>query len=322
MWNDPSPNLESAIRYAVDMGVLIVAGSGSFDGLRSIYPYPAAYEGVIAVGATGETDAISNISGRGFNVDVTAPGENITTTKSGSDALDRYYFTSAVGTPIAASHVAGVLSLLLAKGVTPPAAVGAIYSGAVDLGALGRDDTYGWGRVDACGALNAAGFTCPVGGVTPTPVPTPISTPTPIFTPVVSPRPSPTPTPTPRASSTPTPSPTLTPTPTPTATPTSGLSLKVLLYGRVSSNSGFSSTGVSGTAPLTGVDFFAYVTGTATGTARYRFDCTNDGTFERDTTFSSVYDLCNYQTSGTYTASVRVDRQGLTATDTLTISVK
>ncbi|MBU3964746.1 hypothetical protein KJ562_03450, partial [Patescibacteria group bacterium] len=81
----------------------------------------------------------------------------------------------------------------------------------------------------------------------------------------------------------------------------------------------------SGTAPLNGVDLTANVSGTATGNTRYRFDCTNNGTYERDyTTSATSYtatNLCDYSSTGTYTAAVRVDRGGLTAYNWATISV-
>lgn len=81
----------------------------------------------------------------------------------------------------------------------------------------------------------------------------------------------------------------------------------------------------SGTAPLNDVDLVADVSGTATGNIRYRFDCTNDGSYERDVTNTTdpytAADLCNYSAAGTYTARVRVDREGVFAENTTTISV-
>lgn len=81
----------------------------------------------------------------------------------------------------------------------------------------------------------------------------------------------------------------------------------------------------SGTAPLNGVDLTADVSGTATGPIRYRFDCTNDGSYERDVSNTTdpftATDLCNYATAGTYTARVLVDRQNIQASNTTTITV-
>lgn len=81
----------------------------------------------------------------------------------------------------------------------------------------------------------------------------------------------------------------------------------------------------SGVAPLNNVDLRANVGGTAAGSIRYRFDCTNDGTWEKDITTTAdpytAWNICHYSTAGTYTARVRVDRQGQTATDTVMITV-
>ncbi|MDP2637279.1 MAG: hypothetical protein Q8P03_01560, partial [bacterium] len=78
-------------------------------------------------------------------------------------------------------------------------------------------------------------------------------------------------------------------------------------------------------APLNDVDLTAQVTGTATGDVIYRFDCTNDGSFERVITTSSAttvaFNVCDYPNPGTYTANVQVTRGGFTASDTALISV-
>ena len=285
LYAEGDTQLEAAVNYARDRGAIVVAPAGN---TPTIVAFPAAYPAVVAVGFTDQSDVINRFSGRGPQLDLVAPGVDIITTWPVGSA-------TTMGGP-GAAHVSGVLALLLSVGVSPTNAVQAIYDSAVDLGAPGRDDTYGWGRLDACGALNTAGFTCPVAGASPQPspslLPSPIASPSP--TPVASPSPSPT-------------------------------TLSVVLSGRVLSTQPFSSISVSGTAPLNGVDLQGDVSGTATGNIRYRFDCTNDGTFERDTTTIldpfAVADLCNYSTAGSYTARVTVDRGGRQATDTLPITV-
>jgi hypothetical protein len=81
----------------------------------------------------------------------------------------------------------------------------------------------------------------------------------------------------------------------------------------------------SGTAPLNDVDLKATVSGTATGDITYKFDCTNNGSWEATyTTSSTTYtapDLCDYPSAGTYTAKVEATRGGLTAEDTADITV-
>jgi len=57
------------------------------------------------------------------------------------------------GTSMAAPHVSGVVALLLAEGVNQSNIKSRLISTAVDLGTEGKDDYYGYGLVDAYGAL-------------------------------------------------------------------------------------------------------------------------------------------------------------------------
>jgi hypothetical protein len=82
----------------------------------------------------------------------------------------------------------------------------------------------------------------------------------------------------------------------------------------------------TGFAPLNDVDLVATVSGLATGDITYKFDCTNNGSYESVTTTASnpytAIDLCDYASAGTYTAKVRVERGGLNAEDTTEINVQ
>ena len=81
----------------------------------------------------------------------------------------------------------------------------------------------------------------------------------------------------------------------------------------------------SGCAPLNDVDLTASVSGTASGSIIYFFDCQNDGNWEktetRNETSYTVSNLCHYSTAGNYTAKVRVQREGLSAENTVQINV-
>jgi subtilisin family serine protease len=120
------------------------------------------------------------------------------------------------GTSAASPHVAGAAALV--KQAFPaytPAQIKSFLEGrAVALGALGKDNIYGSGRLD----LGSPPLT-PTPTPTPTPTATPTRTPTPTPTPTATPTRTPTPTPTPTATPTRTPTPTPTRTPTPTPTP-------------------------------------------------------------------------------------------------------
>jgi hypothetical protein len=82
----------------------------------------------------------------------------------------------------------------------------------------------------------------------------------------------------------------------------------------------------SGCSPLNNVDLTAIVSGTAQGTINYYFDCQNDGIWDRTLVSSdisvTVFDLCNYPSPGSFTAKVRVERQGLVAENFAQISVQ
>lgn len=76
---------------------------------------------------------------------------------------------------------------------------------------------------------------------------------------------------------------------------------------------------------LEDVDLRDIVSGTMFGTINYKFDCTNDGSWEIDTTESSAdytaTDTCDYNATGTYVAATEVGRGTASATDTVSISV-
>jgi hypothetical protein len=82
----------------------------------------------------------------------------------------------------------------------------------------------------------------------------------------------------------------------------------------------------SGCSPLNNVDLTATVSGTTQGSINYYFDCQNDGVWDRTLVSSdisvTVFDLCNYPSPGSFTAKVRVERQGLVAENFAQISVQ
>ncbi|MFN8424406.1 MAG: S8 family serine peptidase [Anaerolineae bacterium] len=171
-----SQALQDAVTYAYDAGVLEVAASGNAG--NSTPFYPAACNHVMAVGATDSNDARANFSNYGSWLSMTAPGVSIYSSWccSGTGGATPAPYAYASGTSMASPHVAGVASLLLAVDDTLSVdELRSILEGSAhDLGSSGRDDYYGWGRVDA----NAAVETAEAGG--PTATPTPSATPTPV----------------------------------------------------------------------------------------------------------------------------------------------
>jgi subtilisin family serine protease len=219
-----SQALQDAINYAHGEGVFVVAAAGNGGRFGNPVTYPASMEHVVAVSATMQADDIFPHSSYGPYVDVSAPGFDIFSTYYWpDDDINGYYSLS--GTSMAAPHVSGIAALMLsvAPGLSPDQAEDLVETTAVDLGDPGRDDYYGWGRVDALAAVQAASpapTPTPTPTPTLTPVPTETRTPTPTATPTGTPRSTPTPTATATATATPTPTATGTPPSTPTLTPT------------------------------------------------------------------------------------------------------
>jgi subtilisin family serine protease/nitrous oxidase accessory protein NosD len=102
-----SLTLKSAIEYAHSNGVVLVAAAGNDNINRKLYP--AAYEEVISVGVTDESDSKASFSNWGSWIDVSAPGVNIYSTY----LYDSYANYS--GTSMACPHVAGIAGLLLSN---------------------------------------------------------------------------------------------------------------------------------------------------------------------------------------------------------------
>jgi subtilisin family serine protease len=149
-----SETLAAAVRYATERGVVVVGAAGNNGGEAPFYP--AALDGVIAVSATTTADTRWERSDFGSYIDVAAPGDLIYSTYHQLDNIFGGY-TYMSGTSMAAPFVAGVAGLLLSADPTLSATqvTEAMILGADDLGAPGWDAEFGFGRVNAYGALMA-----------------------------------------------------------------------------------------------------------------------------------------------------------------------
>ncbi|MCB0919759.1 MAG: S8 family serine peptidase [Actinobacteria bacterium] len=141
------PAVGVAVEYARSQGVTLVAAAGN-DGDWASASYPAAFPGVVGVGATDSSDDIAPFSSRGDWVDVSAPGADILSTVPGN----RY--ESWNGTSMATPHVSALAAALIAAGAQQPTRI--MTGTAEDLGDPGRDDDFGHGLINPITALEAA----------------------------------------------------------------------------------------------------------------------------------------------------------------------
>jgi membrane-anchored mycosin MYCP len=105
------PALRSAVEFALRHNVVVVAAAGNDTKQSGPGPYyPAAYPGVLAVGAVGPDGTLAGFSDRLTPVAVTAPGVNVTSAYPGvfPDAYDPVQN----GTSFAAAFVSGVVALV------------------------------------------------------------------------------------------------------------------------------------------------------------------------------------------------------------------
>jgi subtilisin family serine protease len=132
-------------------GILVMSatdGNGLLDGPNQ----PDVY-------CVSMTDAADNFQGTMYGpyIDFAAPGYQIYSTTTGGG------YATGTGCSFAAPLVAGVVAWIFGLNPTlgPEDVIGILTNTAVDLGAPGWDEYYGWGRVDFGAAAAAAAATLP-----------------------------------------------------------------------------------------------------------------------------------------------------------------
>ncbi len=148
-----STALATAIDYANSQGAVVIAAAGNANSAAPFYP--AAWDRVIATGASSYTGGRWTLSNRGDNVDLMAPGALIYSTAWSPTGGGVFDFNS--GTSMAAPHVAGVVALMLSRdpNLTWDQVKTILQTQVTDLGDPGWDSLYGYGLADAGGAVSA-----------------------------------------------------------------------------------------------------------------------------------------------------------------------
>lgn len=151
---NPGTTVQAAFDNSSSAGVLHVAAagnSGNAAGKGNNVNWPARFDSVIAVAATDKNDKRASFSSTGSQVELSAPGVAINSTKLGGGYIE---FN---GTSMASPHAAGTAALVISAGITDTNGNGRINDEvrnrldqtADDLGKAGRDPQYGFGLVDA-----------------------------------------------------------------------------------------------------------------------------------------------------------------------------
>jgi len=143
--------MRDAVSYAVGRGRLVVAAAGNFGDQGNPVMYPAAYDEVVAVAATDPDDNRAYFSEYHPYVDVAAPGVSIYST------LPDNTYGGLGGTSMATAFVSGLAALLWSAdgGLSAAQVRTLIESNADDLGTPGKDDYFGYGRINAWRTMNA-----------------------------------------------------------------------------------------------------------------------------------------------------------------------
>lgn len=137
--------LERAIKQAYRHNILMVAAAGNSGGENDVM-YPAKYPEVIAVTASDFKNNVAFFSSGGPEVDVIAPGVEITSTYKNSK------YRKLSGTSMAAPHVTGAAALMLSLSKIKPEYIKILLSNtAQDLGH--SKDKQGAGLVNVSRAI-------------------------------------------------------------------------------------------------------------------------------------------------------------------------
>lgn len=149
----------ASARWA-ELGILPVFAAGN-SGPKGKVGVPGGYPHCLAVGSTNWFSWASYFSSRGpskwdgveyTKPDVAAPGSGVYSLK------DKGGYTTMDGTSMACPHVAGVAALMYEANpnLKVSQVVDILRGTAKDLGTAGKDNTYGWGLVDAVKAVERA----------------------------------------------------------------------------------------------------------------------------------------------------------------------
>jgi subtilisin family serine protease len=148
---EPDEEIHQALLDAISKGIFVITAAGNEGPELDTVGYPAGFPEMVAVGSIDRKKKLSRFSSRGRQVDVVAPGDQIT-----SCYPPRGYAVLS-GTSMATPFVSGVVALALSKhrkmgGRTPLRTqqdlIEHLCRTSADAGSTGLDPLYGWGILD------------------------------------------------------------------------------------------------------------------------------------------------------------------------------
>jgi len=148
---EPDEEIHQALVHAISKGIFVITAAGNEGPELDTVGYPAGFPEMVAVGSIDRQKKLSRFSSRGRQVDIVAPGDQIT-----SCYPPRGYAVLS-GTSMATPFVSGVVALALAKhrkmgGNTPLRTqqdlIEHLCRTSADAGSAGFDPLYGCGILD------------------------------------------------------------------------------------------------------------------------------------------------------------------------------
>lgn len=143
-----SSAVQSAANYLRSKGGLLFVSAGNYNRNEGFTPTNT----MVPVSATDPNDARASFSSYGAFVALSAPGLGIYTTVSGGG------YGGVNGTSFSSPIAAAVAALVMSANpvLTPDQVQDILFNTAIDLGTAGLDIYFGFGRVNAAGAVAAA----------------------------------------------------------------------------------------------------------------------------------------------------------------------